>query len=307
MPIENVPNWISANMPIPRFPTGYASSLIAILAAAAFMRRLTIIFAVVVAGLLLAVTQFAAVTEAQPTADPRVGDLVKAGNVRVGLFVPQFTKDPTTGELRGVWAESARALAARIGVQLVLLEHPTPPQAVACLKAGACDLLFLPLDERAAGVGDFSPPIFQFDYTLLVPAGSAIRTVADADRPGVRIAAVRDHASTNELSRQLKQAQLVYAEIPGPTFNLLRAGEADAMASARNTLLMYSTRLPGSRVLADRYGVNINRIVVPKGKTEWLAYISEFVEEAKASGFVQQTIDRVGPRGAAVAPPGDSK
>src|SRR5918993_1208922 len=80
-----------------------------------------------------------------------------------------------SGELKGVWAESARALAARIGVSLVLVEHPTPPQAVACLKAGACDLLFLPFDERAADVGDFSPPIFQFDYTLLVPASSAIR------------------------------------------------------------------------------------------------------------------------------------
>lgn len=58
-----------------------------------------------------------------------------------------------------------------------------------CLKAGACDLLFLPFEARAANVGDFSPPIFQFDYTLLVPGGSSIRSVADADRPGVRIAA----------------------------------------------------------------------------------------------------------------------
>ena len=41
-----------------------------------------------------------------------------------------------------MWAEIARALAARIGVQVVLLEHPTPPKAVDCLKAGACDLLF---------------------------------------------------------------------------------------------------------------------------------------------------------------------
>ena len=32
-------------------------------------------------------------TGAQQTADPRVADLVKAGNVRVGLFVPQFIKD----------------------------------------------------------------------------------------------------------------------------------------------------------------------------------------------------------------------
>jgi polar amino acid transport system substrate-binding protein len=265
-------------------------------------------FAALFAGLLFAVVPSkVTVAQAQVAADPRVADLVKAGKIRVGLFVPQFTKDAATGELRGVWAESARALAARIGVQLVLVEHPTPPGAVACLKAGACDLLFLPLDDRAAGVGDFSSPIFQFDYTLLVPAGSAIRSVADADRPGVRIAAVRNHASTYELSRHLKQAELVYAETPDPTFELLRAGQAAAMASARNTLLAYANRLPNSRVLEDRYGANINRMVVPKGMPDRLAYVTEFVEEAKASGLVQKAIERTGPRGVTVAPRGDAK
>jgi polar amino acid transport system substrate-binding protein len=239
--------------------------------------------------------------------DRRVADLVQAGKIRVGLFVPQFSKDPKTGELRGVWAESARALAARIGVALTLIEHSTPPQAIGCLKSGACDLLFLPLDDRAASVGDFSPPIFQFDYTLLVPAGSTIRTVADADQPGLRIAAVRNHASTNELRRRLKHAELVYAETPDPTFELLRAGHAVAMASARNTLLTYSSRLLDSRVLDDRYGANINRMVVPKGMLGRLAYVSEFVEEAKKSGLVQKAIVHAGPRGITVAPLGDPK
>ena len=78
------------------------------------------------------------------------------------------------------------------------------------------------------------------------------------------------------------------------------------MASARPTLLEYSTQLPETRVLEDRYGANINRMVVPKGKAGWLAYVSEFVEEAKASGLVQKAIDRAGPRGAQVAPPGNS-
>jgi polar amino acid transport system substrate-binding protein len=243
--------------------------------------------------------------DAQQTRDARVADLVQAGKIRVGLFVPQFIKDPATGELKGIWAEMAKALAARIGVQHVLLEHSTPPLAVECLKAGACDLLFLPFDARAANVGDFSPPIFQFDYTLLVPADSSIRSVADADRPGIRVAAVRNHASTMTLTPLLKQAELVYAETPDPTFDLLRTGQASAMASARPTLLDYSSRLPGSRVLDDRYGANINRMVIPKGKAGRLAYISEFVEEAKASGLVQKAIDRAGPRGAAVAPPRD--
>jgi polar amino acid transport system substrate-binding protein len=247
----------------------------------------------------------ATIANAQQVPDARVADVVHAGKIRVGLFLPQYIKDPATGEIKGVWVEIARALAARIGVQVVLLEHPSPPEAVACLKGGACDLLFLPFDARGSNVGDFSPPIFQFDYTLLVPAGSSIRTVSDADRPGARIAAVRNHASTIALSRLLKQAELVYAETPDHTFELLRTRRAGAMASARPTLLSFSTQLPGSQVLEDCYGANINRIVVPKGSAGRLAYVSEFVEEAKASGLVQKAIDRAGPPGTQVAPPGN--
>jgi polar amino acid transport system substrate-binding protein len=205
-----------------------------------------------------------------------------------------------------VWVETARAYAARVGVPLVIVEHATPPQAIACLKAGACDQLFLPLDARAAEIGDFSNPIFQFDYTLMVAADSSIAKVADADRPGVRIAAVRNHASTNELVHQVKQAEFIYAETPEQTFALMRDGKADVMASTRLALLDFSAKLAGARLLADRYGANINRMVVPKGKAEWRAYVNEFVEEAKASGAVQQFIGRGGTRGVTVAPLGTS-
>ena len=72
------------------------------------------------------------------------------------------------------------------------------------------------------------------------------------------------------------------------------------------TLLDYSAQLPGSRVLEDHYGANLNRIVILKGNPARLAYINEFVEHAKASGLVQKAIDRAGPRGLTVAPPNDS-
>lgn len=269
------------------------------------MNRQRTVLASLIAGCLLACAQLAVAT-AEPATDPRVADLARAGKVRVGLFLPQFIKDPATGQLRSVWVETARAFAAHLGVQLDVVEHATPPEAIACLKAGACDVMFLPLDARAAAVGDFSNPIFQFDYTLLVPAGLSIVRIADADRPGVRIAAVRNHASTIELSSQLKQAELVYAETPDSTFDLLRTGQAHVMASTRLALLDFSDRLPGARVLEDRYGANINRMVVPKGKADWLAYVSEFVENAKASGFVQKAIERGGTRGVTPAPAGNA-
>jgi polar amino acid transport system substrate-binding protein len=258
--------------------------------------------------LLVAVLTSIATADAQQGADPRVADIVQAGKIRVGLFPPQYTRDPVTNELgRSVHVEIARELAARIGVQLVLLEHATPPKVMECLKAGACDVVFLSFNSRTAEVGGFSSPFFELDFTYLVPAGSSIQSVADADRYGVRIAAVRNHASTVTLSGLLKQAKLVYAETPNPTFDLLRTGQADVMASTRSALLQFSDQLSGSRVLEDRYGANINRMVVPKGKAGWLAYVTEFVEEAKASGLVQKALDRAGLRGITVAPLGDPK
>ena len=85
------------------------------------------------------------------------------------------------------------------------------------------------------------------------------------DRTGAKIAAVRNQASTNALFPLLKQARLVYAETPDPTFSLLHNGQADAMASVRGTLLGYSAQLAVSRVLNDHYGANINRIAIAKG------------------------------------------
>jgi ABC-type amino acid transport substrate-binding protein len=124
-------------------------------------------------------------THAQQEPDRRVADLVRAGKVRIALFSGQYTKDPVTGELKGVWAEVARALAVRVGVHLVLVEHPTPPKMVECLKAGACDVGFLGYDPaRAADVEGFSPPFIEFDYTYLVWCRPAHRSAAPPTRTG---------------------------------------------------------------------------------------------------------------------------
>jgi polar amino acid transport system substrate-binding protein len=249
--------------------------------------------------------------DAQQTADPRVADLVRAGRLRVALHLPQFKKDPVTGELRGIGAgivfiEIARALSARLGVEVQLVGHPTPADLVECLKASACDVGFAGVEPSRAAEVDFSPPVTQFDFTYLVPAGSPIRSVADADRPGVRIAVVRGHASTLALGRILNHAEQVAAEIPDAAFDLLRTGRADTLASTRPALLGYAATLSGSRVLEDRYGVSLGTaMVVSKGQPGRLAYISEFIEEAKASGLVQRAIERAGQRGVRVAPPGN--
>ena len=269
------------------------------------MRR--IIFTALGSCLFLAFVQFAgAIAETQQASDPRVADLARAGKVRVGVHSVMYTKGPQTGETKAasvgiILLDIARALGARIGVDIVLVGHPTIPEMLTCLTTGGCDMGFMGPDPSRTGV-DFSPPILQLDYTFLVPAKSSIQRIADVDRPGVRIAVVSDHASTLTLSRILKHAQLVYAATPDPTFELLRSGQADAFASVRGVLLSYSAKLPGSRVLDEHYGANLLGMVVPKDQAARLAYISEFIEQAKASGLVQQAIERAGLPGYKVAP-----
>lgn len=93
----------------------------------------------------------ATVAGSQSGTDDRVTERVRAGKVRVALF-PSFmyTKDPLNGELRGVVMEIAHALGASLGVEVLLVEYPTPPMMLEGLKAAASDVAFLGIDPNLA-------------------------------------------------------------------------------------------------------------------------------------------------------------
>jgi polar amino acid transport system substrate-binding protein len=242
-------------------------------------------------------------------ADPRVADFLQAGRIRAALFLPQYTKDTGTGEPRGtgtglVAVEVSRLLAARLGVEAQIVGYPTPADAAGCLKAGTCDVAFMGIEPERAAEVDFSPPVIQFDYTFLVPAGSKIQNAADADRSGVRIAYVAHHAASLALMRAIKNAELIAADLPDAAFDLLRTGKADAFALARPQLVPFAAKLPGSRMLDGGYGINRLAIALQKGQAARLAYVGEFVEDAKASGAIARALEHSGLRGIQVSPPG---
>ena len=243
---------------------------------------------------------------AQQAPDARVADLVQAGKVRVGIGLAPViaTKDPATGELRGTGIDLGRALAARIGVKFEPVEYPSPPKTLEGLNTGAWDVAFLGVDPTRLGQVDFSPPYLQLDYTYLVPASSSVREVGEADQPGIRIAVTRNSVGDVALTRILKRAELQRVDTAAAGLEALRGGTVHVLASDRPNLLHLSAGLPGSRVLEDRYHSFYLAMVVPKGQPARHAYISEFIEEAKASGVVKQAVERAGLRGVQVAPAG---
>ena len=230
-----------------------------------------------------------------PAADPRLAALAAAGAIRLALFLPQYAEDATG--LRGIGTgfiaiEIVGALAARLGAATQVIKYPSPKDAVAGLQDGACDVAFLGIEPSRLAVVDFSPALFQFDYSLLVPAGSTTESLEDADRAGRRIGLVEGHASALALRRIVKQAELIGVELPESGFDLLRNQKVDALAFPRDQLIAFAGRLPGARVLAKGYGVNRVGMAVAKGSTGLLSYLSDFAAETKTTGLVQRSIAR---------------
>lgn len=226
--------------------------------------------------------------------------------MRVGLFLPQYVKDEATGELNGrgtgyAAMQIAPALAQRLGVAAEFVGYPAPKNVVACLKAGECDMAFLGIEPSRVAELDFSPAIFEFDYTYLVPAGSPVRQTADADRPDLVIAVVEGHASSLALQMRLRHAEMLGAETPDQAFDNLRTGRAQALACPRDVLLDFAATLPDARVLDDAYGANRVGIAIRKGDAALLACVRDFVEEIKASGFLRRVVESDHLRGFRVA------
>lgn len=242
----------------------------------------------------------------QSGADPRIEDLVQAGQIRIGVFPSfQYSTNSVTGEKRGLALAIARALSARLGHgKVVTIEYATPAGVIEGLKSDGCDLGFMLIDPARATEVNFTPAFARSDFTYLLPAGSKLRRAADVDRPEIRIAAVTGHASTAGLERIIRHASVLYADTYESAVDLLRSGNAEAFASIREMTLQYSTQLPNSCVMDEGYQSNFAGIAIAKGNLGRLSYITEFLDDLKSSGAMQRMIEAVDLRGIEVVLPG---
>jgi polar amino acid transport system substrate-binding protein len=175
--------------------------------------------------------------------------------------------------------------------------------------AGAWDVTVIAIDPQRRNLVDFTPAHLAADgfLTVLVPPGSAARSMADIDREGLRVAAVRGAAPLMVLERTLKNAKVVAAENENAAFALMKEGKAEGYAQNRFMLRARAATLPGSRVLDDAFAGLRLSFALPRNRPAALAYVARFVEEAKASGSVQRAIDDAAVGGdVRVAPPGDA-
>lgn len=233
-------------------------------------------------------------------------ELAPTGTLRVGLNHGNFllvTPGSSASDPRGVAPDLARELGRRLGVPVEFIRFDTAGGLADGARTGAWDVAFLGAEPQRANEIAFTAAYLEIPATYLVPAGSPIRSVADVDRAGVRIAVSEKSAYELYLSRTLKQAQLLRTKGIDGSFELFVADKLEALAGLKPRLLTDVQKLPGARLLEGQFTAVQQAIGTPKSREAGAKYLREFVEEVKASGLVAQAITRNAVQGVSVAPP----
>ncbi len=239
-----------------------------------------------------------------------MSELAPTGKLRVGVAVGpapgagNVARDAATGGFRGLAVDLGTELGQRLAIPVEFVPYPNSGALTDAAAKGAWDVAFIPVDDERRKLVDFGAAHLVLQSTFLVGPGSAIRTLDDVDKPGVRAVGVENTATARAAARSLKNVKLALVKTADELFALLESGKADAIAQSRESLTEMSAKLPGSRVLNGAFLNSFVAVAVPKNKPLALAFVTNFIEDAKAAGSVRRSLDRIGMKSSVVAPPG---
>jgi polar amino acid transport system substrate-binding protein len=254
--------------------------------------RLALIFAI----LLLAASGYAADILA-PTGALRA--------VYLGNNPAQAVRDSVTGEVRGASVDLARELGRQRNLTVALSAASNPAAVIETVAKGDADIGFVAFAPERVGTVAFSQVYMLVQQSFIVPDASPIQSVGDIDKPGVRVAGGEGDSITLYMKRNIHQATLIETDNTlADTKAKFGARVIDAFGANRQRLTTWLKDMPGYRLLPDNlFGVP-QTIIVGKDKSEALAAVNAFIDDVRASGFLEEALTRSRIVGIAVAPPG---
>ena len=242
---------------------------------------------------------------ASPASPAVLTDLAPTGKLRAAINYGNSVlakKDARTGEPGGVSVDLARRLGQRLGVPVELVGFDAAGKVFDALSAGLWDVAFLAIEPARAAEIAFTAPYVLIEGTYLVRQESPLRSIAEFDRPGIRIAVGNKSAYDLYLTRTLKNAQLIRAQTSPAAIEQFLNDKLEAVAGVKQPLVAYANKNPAVRVIEGRFMAIQQAMGTPKSRVVGATFLQQFVEEMKASGLVAASLQRSGELDALVAP-----
>jgi polar amino acid transport system substrate-binding protein len=236
-----------------------------------------------------------------------VAELAPHGVLRAGINMSNFllvTGRSPSGDPEGVSPSMARAIADRLGVPVKYVPFPKPGELADAVGSDMWDIGLIGAEPARAEKITFTNAYVEIEATYLVPAGSPITSIAEVDRPGVRIAVSARSAYDLWLERNIKHATLIRSDGLASAVEKFVTDKLDALAGLRPGLLTDVQKIPGAKILDGQFTAVQQAIGTPRANTAGATFLHDFVEEAKASGLVASFIALHKVKGLSVAPAG---
>ena len=202
-----------------------------------------------------------------------VKSLAPTGKLRVAINLGNTVlaqTDAATGQPKGITPDLARELGRRLGVPVELIAFDAAGKSFEAVKAGKLDIVFLAIEPVRAAEVAFTAPYVIIEGVYMVPKDSTLKSVADVDREGVRIAVNKASAYDLYLTRTLKHAKLVRSE---SGVDLFVKDKLEAAAGVKQPLVAYAKTNPNVRVMDGRFMEIQQAMGTPKGRDAGARYL----------------------------------
>ena len=234
-------------------------------------------------------------------------ELAPTGVLRAAINMGNFllvTGKTQSGDPDGVSPDMARELARRLDVDCQLIPFATPGELADAARENVWDVGNIGAEPERAKTIAFTAAYVEIEATYIVPEGSPIQSIGEVDKSGNRIAVSARSAYELWLSDNIQNAELKLAQGLDGSFDLFVEEKLEALAGLRPRLNTDVEKLPGARILDGQFTAVQQAMGTMPAREVAAAYMREFVEETKASGFVQGLIEKHGVVGRlSVAPP----
>jgi polar amino acid transport system substrate-binding protein len=226
-----------------------------------------------------------------------VADLAPRGVLRasINLGNPVLAQG-TPADPAGVTVDIAHEVATRLDLPLELVCFGAARGSFEAMMKDEADICFLAIEPARAAEVAFTAPYVLIEGVYAVPTDAPFTAATDVDRDGVRVSVKSGSAYDLFLTRTLKNATIVRSEEDTDE-------HLDVVAGVREPMTDFVSANPGWRLIDDRFMEIRQAVGVPKTRDPaTIRFLSDLVEELKATGFVTESLRRSG-QSAPVAPP----
>lgn len=237
--------------------------------------------------------------------DKARAELAPTGVLRAGINLSNFllvTGRSEKAEPVGVSPDMAREIAASLGVPVTYVSFKSPGELADQAENNVWDIGLIGAEPQRAAKIAFSAAYVEIEATYMVPKGSPIKSIADVDKPGVRIAVSARSAYGLWLENNIKHATLMPVSGLDAAFNKFVDEKLDVLAGLRPGLLKDIEKAPEMKILDGKFSAVQQAVGTPKPNVAGAAYLANFVENAKRSGLVASLIEKHKVKGLSVAP-----